>query len=525
MSSNSAASLAGGVVGGAVGFFAGGNVALGFSIGAAIGSALVPLQVPDQVGPRLEDLTVSSSAFGQPIPLLWGSNRVTGTLIFSSGKKETKHEEDIGGKGGPEQTAVSYTYAMDACYSLGVLPPSATAFEVRKVWINSQLVYDVSNDANALSLIQSTNLASAVTIYDGSETQLPSSLQESYNGAGNVPAYRGMGLIEFEDLQLGQFGNGAISVSCEVVVSGTPGTVPAIVNAWTGPDSADNVAYDNGTVWFGSTLAAAAGGGWDGDDYYHILQQFDMGGDKLSENRTLIESGLYADARFGSNDPFLSHYKGSSPAGYFHARPLSASIMGASESPNNPFNTAIDNPWGDGGERWHWVRLGDYYYVSGGDYGAPATSSPTFLGRYPIITDPASTYYGYPVTDADIAVNLGSDYGQINPEMTVDLSSNRIYRLAVHSSTGKYTLTSWDTNLNFIARWDEITLITPPDFRRLAYFSGSHMVRPHDTAANTTIFQYSFDPDVSQSEFTQVGTATASAASGAFPIYPLTSTL
>ena len=140
MSSNTAASLAGGAIGGGVGFFVG-QPALGFAVGSAIGSALVPLQVPDQVGPRLEDLTVSSSAFGQPIPLLWGSNRVSGNLIFSSGKKEKKHKEDVGGKGGPEQTAVSYTYSLDACYSLGVLPPSATALEVRKVWINSCLLY------------------------------------------------------------------------------------------------------------------------------------------------------------------------------------------------------------------------------------------------------------------------------------------------------------------------------------------------------------------------------------------------
>lgn len=529
MSNNSIAALGGGLVGGAVGFAIGGpgGAALGFSIGSAAGSALVPLQLPDQVGPRLEDLEVTSSAYGQPIPLLWGSNRVSGKLIFSSGKKETRHEEDLGGKGGPEQTAVSFTYSLDACYSLGVLPPSATSLEVRRVWINSQLVYDNSETANAISLISSTKMAAAVTVYDGSESQLPSSLQESYKGAGNVPAYRGMGLIEFDDLQLAKFGNGAINVSCEVVVSGSAGSAPALVNTWSGQYGSDGAAalYDNGTIITGAHTTPDAS-----DKFYHVIRRYSMTGTKLSESRTLINHGNFSsatgkpDLEFGVNDPFLLEaYWDIAPIHQRFSNPTLPSITGQTTNKNHPFNsTWNEEPWGDSVLAHSWLRLGDYYYVAGGDDG-PVRTTPAHLSRWPIITDISSAYYGYPVEDADIAVNIGTTYGADNQQITVDYSSNRIYMWA--TTGGNYTISSWDTELNFIARWDETVLSSPPPLGGVAFWSGSIMLRRDVTGANKTLYQYSFDPDTSNSEFTQTGTVQSTTTDTYKHIQPLTETL
>jgi len=51
------------------------------------------------------------------------------------------------------------------------------------------------------------------------------------------------------------------------------------------------------------------------------------------------------------------------------------------------------------------------------------------------------------------------------------------------------------------------------------------MVAPHTNAASVQLRQYQFDPDVSQSEFTLLGSAAGSAAQNAGQLFPLTSTL
>ena len=85
----------------AVGSLVGGPV--GGAIGAIIGSQIdralfTPSRTTLVEGPRLGDLTVQTSSYGQPIPLLFGAeNRTSGNLIWSSGLVETKKTERQGG--------------------------------------------------------------------------------------------------------------------------------------------------------------------------------------------------------------------------------------------------------------------------------------------------------------------------------------------------------------------------------------------------------------------------------------------
>ncbi len=69
---SSTGQIVGGVVGAVAGFFAGGNVFLGAQIGMAIGGALDPPKGPTTTGPRLDDLTVQTSSYGQTIPRVYG---------------------------------------------------------------------------------------------------------------------------------------------------------------------------------------------------------------------------------------------------------------------------------------------------------------------------------------------------------------------------------------------------------------------------------------------------------------------
>src|SRR3546814_12039021 len=53
-------------------------------------------------GPRLSDLTVTSSAYGQPIFIGYGTERMGGNIIWSPGIEDVVNvdTQNVGGKGG-----------------------------------------------------------------------------------------------------------------------------------------------------------------------------------------------------------------------------------------------------------------------------------------------------------------------------------------------------------------------------------------------------------------------------------------
>ena len=77
------------------------GASLGFAVGSALGSVLFPIHLPNQVGPRLNDLTVSTSTNGAPIPIGWGAYRFAGNIIWSPGLVETSKTTKQSSKGGP----------------------------------------------------------------------------------------------------------------------------------------------------------------------------------------------------------------------------------------------------------------------------------------------------------------------------------------------------------------------------------------------------------------------------------------
>ena len=65
----------------------------GWLAGAALGNLLFPTQGPESrvEGPRLGDLTVTSSAYGAPIAIGYGTIRLAENLIWSSGIVEMQN--------------------------------------------------------------------------------------------------------------------------------------------------------------------------------------------------------------------------------------------------------------------------------------------------------------------------------------------------------------------------------------------------------------------------------------------------
>jgi len=158
-------------------------------------------------GPRLSDLAVQSSAYGAAVPILYGTTRVAGNIIWSSGLKEHRNESRTGGgkgAGGSSVTQVIYTYSV----SLAVALSGRAIADVGRIWADGKLLRNM-NGALAVP--------GELRIYRGSEAQMPDPLIEASEGMDNVSAHRGLAYVVFEDLQLAEYANRIPNFTFEVI--------------------------------------------------------------------------------------------------------------------------------------------------------------------------------------------------------------------------------------------------------------------------------------------------------------------
>ncbi len=195
---------------GAIGTALGGPI--GGIIGAAIGgladrlliNAITPGTKTTTTGPRLTELSVTTSTEGAVIPKVYGRCRFGGQVIWTAQFKETEkvETEEVGGKGGPtaETTTTTYTYSLS--FAVAFCEGNRMA-HLGRVWIDS-------NEAD----LSKYNFR----FYPGSETQTADPTMEAVEGVGLVPAYRGLAYIVFEDMPLADFGNRLPQLTAEIIV-------------------------------------------------------------------------------------------------------------------------------------------------------------------------------------------------------------------------------------------------------------------------------------------------------------------
>lgn len=213
------------IVGAAAGFAMGGPA--GAQWGAMIGGTLGGIMQANAThmrGPRLADLTVQKSEEGAPIPVLFGAVRVAGNVLQCSEKRERAHKTSAGKGSGPKST--NYTYDVDLAVEIcGTTDPLTGAntpiVGMRRIWANGNLIYDTSAGASAAALLASGKVAANITLYTGTETQLPDPTLETLTGVGATPAYRGKAYVVFTALQLANFGNNIPNFTFEVIGSGS----------------------------------------------------------------------------------------------------------------------------------------------------------------------------------------------------------------------------------------------------------------------------------------------------------------
>ena len=213
---------------------------IGGSIGAFIGQ-----QIDNQLfaprgreGPRLNDLRLQTSSYGTPIPKVFGTMRVAGTVIWATDIQEDRNREG-GGKGRPSTT--TYSYSVSIAVALSARPIRA----VHRIWADGKLLRGAAGDFKSETDFR---------LHLGSDDQAVDPLIASAEGIGGAPAYRGIALAIFENLQLADFGNRIPSLTFEVEADADAVAIADIVD-----DLSDHaVAVDSA-----ATLAGYAGHGED----------------------------------------------------------------------------------------------------------------------------------------------------------------------------------------------------------------------------------------------------------------------
>lgn len=212
------------IAGGVAGFLIGGpaGARLGMMLGGIAGSLLFG---PSIKGPRLSDLDVTASTYGNAIPELFGTMRMSGNMIWSAGIKEHKHKSGVGGKGvGGSTTTYTYTCSFAIAFCKGEVT------DVLRLWADGKLISGQAKLPTDLSVPQLIAITLGkgkakrkykFRIYKGTQDQEPDSIIEATKGVGNVPAYRDLCYIVFEDMPLDDFGNRIPQITAEVSKAST----------------------------------------------------------------------------------------------------------------------------------------------------------------------------------------------------------------------------------------------------------------------------------------------------------------
>lgn len=182
---------------------------VGFQIGVTLGSLLFPPSGPKLERGRVDEIRIQGAQQGSPIPIIYGRNRTAGTIIWATGLIESSATVSAGGKGGGGPTSTEYSYSS----SLAVLVCEGPLTKIRRIWANETVIYDwrVGVSPDYANYIDPAKLR----IYLGTQT-LPDAAIEADKGVGNVPAFKGMAYVVFDEFPLGEFGNSVPNFTFEV---------------------------------------------------------------------------------------------------------------------------------------------------------------------------------------------------------------------------------------------------------------------------------------------------------------------
>lgn len=234
-------------------------------------SVLAPTIKSTVVQGKTDEFGITSSEFDRAWPIVIGTQRINGNIIWASEIEEVRTEEvqSSGGKAGEpkqETTVITYTYYIDLAVGFCV----GQIDKLFRIWADGKIIFDASLAIPSLSKLGVTMDGLNFRFYDGSETQLPDPLIEEAVGVGLTPAYRGLAYIVFERLPLSNFGNRIPQLTVEIVGSVT--TAGAVGDPSEIIDNA--VGVPNDVVGGGSPFVSFPNGGLRNSRFNDLTNEF-----------------------------------------------------------------------------------------------------------------------------------------------------------------------------------------------------------------------------------------------------------
>lgn len=166
-------------------------------------------------GNRLTDLVGQTSTVGRPIPRGWGRVRVEEpNVIWTAGIPKEHVKKKKQGKGGVKTEEYTYTLSYAIAFMKGPVYGFLTIKRGGKVVYTNDPNASVDDKAYAAKWLQKAKL------YLGTEAQMPDATIESYAGAGQVSAFRGLCYIVVTDDDV--TGEGGAVPQYEAVIIATP---------------------------------------------------------------------------------------------------------------------------------------------------------------------------------------------------------------------------------------------------------------------------------------------------------------
>ena len=244
-------------------------------------------------GPRLIDLSVSTSSYGSSLPRHFGQMRAAGTVIWATDLAE--HSSTSGGKGKPSIT--SYAYSASFAVALG----SRRVNRIGRIWADGKLLRGAAGDLK---------VGGSFRFYAGLHDQAADPLISAAVGAGQCPAYRGLAYCVFENLALSNYGNRIPALSFEVIADDGALSLASLFDGVLADVDADVPLVGIGGLSndgaLGQTLAAL-------DPVFPM--DSDSGGARLTINRRRLQA-----APIALTEPAVSKHNGDFGAGDGYVR-------------------------------------------------------------------------------------------------------------------------------------------------------------------------------------------------------------
>lgn len=174
------------------------GAAVNYGIGL-IARALAPEQVNQ--GPRLSKSNMTFASENAVVSRHWGRNRLAGNVIWSTKFLEQKTTTSSGGKGGGGGRVTTEEFSYSVSFAVAFCEGNARTM-LGRIYADNEL----------LDLSEVT-----YRFYPGSETQTADTFIETVEGAGNVPAYRGLCYLVFENFPVDKYGRRAPQITAEII--------------------------------------------------------------------------------------------------------------------------------------------------------------------------------------------------------------------------------------------------------------------------------------------------------------------